>query len=1192
MLGTLFSKFGSSLGKYLGASLGKYLGRGILSTVGRYAGRRLGNYLEHKLLHRNEYKYKSINVKDGFFIAKAKYGTPIPLVFGQMRIAGQIIWADRIHAKRNVSVTKQHFKARHLTVHKEVNEFEYYANFAMAICEGEITEINRIWCDDREINISQYNFRLYKGGESQLADPLITNLSKNHCATAYRGLAYIVFEQLPLADFDDMIPNLSFEVMRKSNIKKKNSVEDLIKSMIMIPGSGEYVYDTKIQTQSILLPSRAVMSTKNLNCHNHYNVANSIQSLNQLQSTCSNVKWISPVVCWFADNLDAKDCTIKPAIEFKDVNLVYSEEWSVGKYDRDTAREVTKDKAENPVYGGTVNDASIVRYLIEIKKRGLKIMFYPMFFLDVPKKPWRGRVTTTPKYVPEFFQREHGYNEFILHYANLVKDHVDAFVIGSELIGLTKIRDGNKFPAVDELVKLAREVKKVVGKNVLVTYAADWSEYHHTKGGWFNLDPLWASDDIDFVGIDAYFPATDSISSIITPEELKNGWQSGEGYDYYIDYTNNSKHPLKPEYAWKNIRYWWKNTHKNPDGSITQWKPFSKPVWFTEFGFPSIDKATNQPNVFFDPKCIDGGVPRNSNGVVDFAIQRKAIRAFIEYWQKEEYIGQMFLWTWDARPYPAWPHANFWKDGNLWEKGHWVNNKFGAINLSSILLEISNKCDIDIDHIDTDTIDETIEGFVLSNQITALNAINILRSSYFFDICANNQHLITFQKRGTKQEITINSDECVKLSDNNFIEEIEIPKEITLSAINLHFISYHSDYNPAHVYVNNEINSYTNEELIRFPISLTEDQAINIGELILKNAAIEDRVIKFILHDHMTTLRPTDFVILQHTNANNANNANNLNREYLIRIIHTEIKNNTIAIIGIIDNRRHYFSVTTSKKQLNLQAANSYIETSLIILDPPFEFENTKAPFLAIYLRHNSSATLYARLASEINNDWNHITNLTPSNSTARVVDFKLSPSANIFMVDDISFFLVKGYKLDNYISTGSDWQLAIVGEEVIHFQNLEKIEDNLYKISYICRGEMGTEDFITKHSIDEDFIIINSDVNIIPVSEKLQNQKVFFKAANIEQSIIYQNKANKSLEQYIIKQEIIDNKLQLKWITRLKKANNWDYNHPTNIRFTIIIKDNSKIYEYKTRNNEIIIDISSLTLSDDYQISILSNTL
>jgi len=891
--------------------------------------------------------------------------------------------------------------------------------------------------------------------------------------------------------------------------------------------------------------------------------------------TCQNVEWISPVVCWFGDNTDARNCTIKPAVEFKDVNLSYSEEWLVAGYNRETAYEITKDNFNNPLYGGSVNDASVVRYLMEIKQRQLNIMFYPMFFLDVPNKPWRGRLTTESRYVTDFFQKKHGYNDFILHYANLVKDHIDAFVIGSELIGLTRIHNGDNFPAVSELIKLAQLVKQIVGPNVLVTYAADWSEYHHTEGGWYNLDPLWASPDIDFIGIDAYFPVTKAVSSTITPEEIANGWANGEGYDYYIDYTDNSKHPLQPQYAWKNIRYWWENNHKNPNGEITQWQPRSKLIWFTEFGFPSIDKASNQPNVFFDPKCIDGGIPRHSNGSTDFSIQRKAIRAFLEYWRTQEYIGEMFLWTWDARPYPAWPHMKFWKDGNLWEKGHWVNNKFGASSLASILLEISHRCGINITNIEVSSVDEAVEGFVLSNQITAINAINTLRAAYFFDICANDREIIAFEKRGFKANISINSTACIKISDNNFIEEVKIPQEATLSAINLYFINYHNEFDSAYTYINNETNSYINTALIRFPILLTEDEAKNIGKLILKNAAIEDRVIKFIINANTIQLKPADFVVLQHAH-----------KQYSIRIINTQIDQNNIIVVGIIDDKRSYFSIPTAKSQLKLKQNN--IDSSLVILDMPFAFEDMQTPFLTIYLRHNASATLFARLETDLSDNWNRISTLNPSYSIGRVVGFEESPLANIFMVDNISSFLIKGQKLEQYIS--NNWQFAMIGEELIQFQKLEKIQDELYQISMITRGEMGTERSINKHAINEDFVIINSGGNILPVSEKLKNKQVLFKSAMIERSITYTNKANSSLEHYITWHIITKNQLELRWVTRLKASGDWSMDkHPTDIEFTILITDNEQVHKQTTKKNEIIIDISELTLSDDYQVSILT---
>ena len=156
----------------------------------------------------------------------------------------------------------------------------------------------------------------------------------------------------------------------------------------------------------------------------------------------------------------------------------------VGRGVRSTASQITLEDG-SPVYGGTPSDSSVLRYLDELQSRGLKVMFYPMFFMDTENKPWRGRVTGTAVDVASFFTKTNGYNNFVSHYANLVKDNVDAFIIGSELIGLTSVQDvDDSFPAVDELVNLAAVVKGIVGGSVKVTDAADWSEYHHTDGGW------------------------------------------------------------------------------------------------------------------------------------------------------------------------------------------------------------------------------------------------------------------------------------------------------------------------------------------------------------------------------------------------------------------------------------------------------------------------------------------------------------------------------------------------------------------------------------------------------------------------------------------------------------------------------------------------------------------------------------
>ncbi|MCQ1856369.1 baseplate megatron protein TIM-barrel domain-containing protein, partial [Neorhizobium galegae] len=111
-----------------------------------------------------------------------------------------------------------------------------------------------------------------------------------------------------------------------------------------------------------------------------------------------------------------------------------------------------------------------------------------------------------------------GYRRMVRPYASLAAatGWVDGFILGSELRGLTKLRDETgAFPFVQQLVRLAANVRAVVGPGTKLTYGADWSEYfgYHPQDGsgevHFHLDPLWASADIDAVGIDNYMPLAD-----------------------------------------------------------------------------------------------------------------------------------------------------------------------------------------------------------------------------------------------------------------------------------------------------------------------------------------------------------------------------------------------------------------------------------------------------------------------------------------------------------------------------------------------------------------------------------------------------------------------------------------------------------------------------------------------------------
>ena len=113
---------------------------------------------------------------------------------------------------------------------------------------------------------------------------------------------------------------------------------------------------------------------------------------------------------------------------------------------------------------------------------------------------------------------------------------------------MTRIRgEGGRYPAVEALIRLAKECRTILGPTVKIGYAADWSEYfgHHLSNGdvRFHLDPLWACDAVDFIGIDNYMPLSDWREGeehldavwgrVDNPDYLRSNVAGGEGFDWY-----------------------------------------------------------------------------------------------------------------------------------------------------------------------------------------------------------------------------------------------------------------------------------------------------------------------------------------------------------------------------------------------------------------------------------------------------------------------------------------------------------------------------------------------------------------------------------------------------------------------------------------------------------------------------------
>lgn len=217
----------------------------------------------------------------------------------------------------------------------------------------------------------------------------------------------------------------------------------------------------------------------------------------------------------------------------------------------------------------------VKQYVELLHKNGIQVMLKPQLWI------WRGEFTGRLQMETEaqWKQLEDSYERFILTYAETAQEtKVSVFCIGTELEQFVKQRP-------DFWKNLIAKVKKVyTGK---ITYAANWDEFPRTH--------FWK--DIDYIGIDAYFPLSqEKVPSIV---QLREGWKS----------------------------------HKEKIKNLAE--ATGKKVIFTEYGYRSMEYTGKQP-----------WIATRDNATISLEGQANATHAIFEEFWEEDWFAGGFVWKW------------------------------------------------------------------------------------------------------------------------------------------------------------------------------------------------------------------------------------------------------------------------------------------------------------------------------------------------------------------------------------------------------------------------------------------------------------------------------------------------------------------------------------------------------------------
>ncbi len=219
--------------------------------------------------------------------------------------------------------------------------------------------------------------------------------------------------------------------------------------------------------------------------------------------------------------------------------------------------------------------AGIRQYVRAFRKTNIRMMLKPQLWV------WHGEFTgdILMASASDWKILEDSYANFILDYAKLAEElDIEILCVGTELEQFVMNRP-------DYWLDLIKEIKKVYhGK---LTYAANWDEFKRIS--------FWK--ELDFIGIDAYFPLSEKKSPGLKDFEM--GW--------------------KP--------------HKTQIESIQ--KKYKRPILFTEFGYRSIHYTGVAP-----------WQAKYSAGNVDLEAQKNATQAIYNQFWNEDWFAGGFVWKW------------------------------------------------------------------------------------------------------------------------------------------------------------------------------------------------------------------------------------------------------------------------------------------------------------------------------------------------------------------------------------------------------------------------------------------------------------------------------------------------------------------------------------------------------------------
>ena len=500
----------------------------------------------------------------------------------------------------------------------------------------------------------------------------------------------------------------------------------------------------------------------------------------------------------------------------------------------------------------------------------------------------------------------------------------------------------------------------------------------------------------------------------------------------------------------------------------TAWAPQSKPLWFTELGCPAIDRGTNQPNVFVDPKSSESFTPYFSRGWRDDAIQRAYLEATYLFWSDPAnnptsavysapmvHVPECAAWTWDARPYPFFPAlSDVWTDGGNWRLGHWLTGRLGAVSLAALVRHLCLRAGMPEAQIDVTGLWGAVEGYVISALEAPRASIGILSRHFGFD-AVESEGRIRFLMRGQIASATVTPDSMVAPSSaQGDIMELTRAQETELpQALKWRVARADEDYDAAQVEARRITVESARIASETFPLAVPPEESERRCRRALMEAWVGRESAMFRLPPSKLALDPCDVILLDHDGR--------LSEMRLVSIADAGVR----SIDAVRQDRATYDLPPGDPRAASLTRAVVFGAPDAVLMDLPQLREDQPAhrPFIAAHAKPWPGEMAVFRSPAT-----DGFALLTTFGTRARIgalaADFHAGPVSrfdhgNALVVDLFSGTLESVTDLTLF---GGANALAIESApgtwEIVQAGSAELLAPGRYRLTRLLRGQRGTE--------------------------------------------------------------------------------------------------------------------------------------